>query len=196
MTLAQIAAILGLLYAFGVDQPTVNNISQILTADMPSNTIASSTPIFGSTPDTSGSQPVQNGQTQQTNGNTIQSVADKSAINISTTIQDESQTGMPYGSFRVSVVVLDSKGNPVKGAAVHFVGQNNIYPVDGSNPDTDTNINRTTNIQTYPIVKGSQSSVGEGDWHTGFDYVPTSNGTKTLTVTSGSLTESVSIDVQ
>lgn len=47
LTLTQIGALIGLLMAFGVDQPTINNVQGILTSQEPSH-IQMETPAVGS----------------------------------------------------------------------------------------------------------------------------------------------------
>lgn len=160
MTLAMIQAVLGLLIAFNVGSTTVANVEAILMPKVVTvqQTVPQNEPSVNL--GQASPQPAPIGPTE------IRATVSKISS------QDN-------GVFNIVVSVL-REGQSQQNAQVHIEGEDNTYPSDLSNPNT----NRKTNRQTA------------SGWETDFDYIPTSKGQKTVIITSGELTKSVTVDVE
>lgn len=109
---------------------------------------------------------------------TNQPTMDKSALLVTPIYTPTTQgrgpsEGMPFGQYGFEVSVLDSDGNYIKNAAVTLTSD--------LAPDTQ-------------YTKDADSGVGK--WGRGFNYVPQTVGQKTLTFTSGNLTQTIVLNVQ
>jgi len=96
---------------------------------------------------------------------------------------------LPYGDYSIKVSVLDTNGKYVQGIKDgNYIESAKIVM---SSPD-----NLLTNkvyLEKYPNgITSSELS----DWSAGFQYIPTTVGSKTLIFTSGSLTRSIVIEVK
>lgn len=80
----------------------------------------------------------------------------------------------PYGQYGFQVSVLDDNGNYVKDAAVTMTS------------DLPNDTEYTNDLDTPTKIT---------EWDRGFDYVPLTPGNKTLTFTSGSLSQSIQLIV-
>ncbi len=115
------------------------------------------------------------GSTQITN-----TMEDKSAVTseIIKTSPVDKENSVPYGSYTIRLRVLDESGKTVNGAPVTIDAPSNA----GGDEKQKTIDTRET-----------PSSL---DYYTSFEYVPTTKGKKTLTFTSGNLTNTLEITVK
>lgn len=109
----------------------------------------------------------------------IQPMEDKSEIVVTlvSTSKPDAINSMPFGEYGYNVAVLNSEGKNIEMAEITFVGEDNVYPQKTRKAD-------------------SISATGMKDWTGTFSYAPTSKGMKTLTFTSGTLTKTLTLDVQ
>ena len=174
MTLIQIFAFLSVLTAFGVPQPTIDQIHKIL---IPENTTpvvlvpTTITPVIQDAPIYFGSTaPVIPTPPPIVVAPVVESIVmDKSEIIVVETRQRPSNpTGnQPFGSVLFILKVVDIDGGDItKSAQVTMQAPNNIYG---------------ESVQA--------SNTGSGNLF----YVPTTGGEKTITFTSGELTKEITL---
>lgn len=117
-------------------------------------------------------------------------VVDRSelVVTANTPSKKDPENNVPYGEFSFFVSVLDKDGNHTEGALVTpTYPSDNLYTQLGKTGlGQDAGAKKTTNRSNADIK----------DWNAGFTYHPTTVGTKTITFTSGSLTKSVTVEVQ
>lgn len=100
--------------------------------------------------------------------------------------------GFPLGSFNWRVSVLDQYGAYLQGQNVSA-----DLPDDARIPWNEL-LSREEDKLTNPNlhkVTDAQSGFKTKDWGTSFEYIPTTSGAKTITFTSGGLTEIVEVTV-
>lgn len=85
---------------------------------------------------------------------------------------------LPHGAINYRVGVTDGAGNYLKDVEITFNGEDNI---ESSNRTKSPN---------------GVTSKELADWSASFSYAPRSAGTKTITVTSGSLTKTIEVVVE
>lgn len=113
LTALQVDSIIGLLYAFGVDQPTINLVRSQLVAPVSAYPIIN--PTFGNI-------------SPMPKTPTIETPVSKAGIKVSVVhiAPADKENGSPYRSYILKVQVLDAEGNPINGAPIQMDGPTKI----------------------------------------------------------------------
>jgi hypothetical protein len=93
--------------------------------------------------------------------------------------------------YHYQVGVLDKDGNFLKDVVIKIDSQDNFVNTFGSYSSPDLN----------PNLSGKPTQIRNGannttDWVKNFSYIPTSTGLKTITFSSGSLSKTITVNVQ
>ena len=187
LTIAQIVAILGLLAAFGVGQPTVDQVAIILnqqattmqdsTAGAPSNTQPSTTASPSSSNESVTTAPIP---VSQARIEIVSPIPGKGlGREYSATTTEERNEG---NYMVIGAIVYDAAGEPSKTALVN---------VTATESDQDE-IKQGTGVVMNVYVDGQKRQLPVYS----YTYEFHQSGKHTITFTSGDLSESVSVDVK
>ncbi len=119
---------------------------------------------------------------------------DKSAVIITEKASGAITADMPHGSFSFWVGVLDSNGKNIQNASITMNAPGNMEGANGScAPSAAGYPGCNDSGGLYTRTANQQSTTNAGDWTGAFVYYPTTAGTKTVTFTSGNLSNSITV---